>query len=102
MNPLVEELALYDVVHPQGVAADLGHVPTSCDKVTAFGPGEIMGALKDAKIVLCAAGSPRKAGVTREEQFKLNSKVVKELAKSCAVMNPGAIYCIVTNPVSPK
>lgn len=41
----------------------------------------------------------RKTGETREEQFRINAKVVKELSKSCSMMNPHAIYCIVTNPV---
>lgn len=101
MNPRVHELAMYDIQYPQGVASDLSHVPSPC-AVQGFGAGQIMEALKDAKIVVCAAGSPRKAGVTREEQFRINSKVVKELAKSCSIMNPHAIYCIVTNPVSSK
>ncbi|XP_021958912.1 malate dehydrogenase, mitochondrial [Folsomia candida] len=99
MNPRVHELAMYDIQYPQGVASDLSHVPSPC-AVQGFGAGQIMEALKDAKIVVCAAGSPRKAGVTREEQFRINSKVVKELAKSCSIMNPHAIYCIVTNPIN--
>jgi malate dehydrogenase len=90
---------MYDIQYPQGVASDLSHVPTSC-QVQGYGSGQIGDALRDANIVVCAAGSPRKTGVTREEQFRINAKVVKELATACAMINPYAIYCVLTNPIN--
>ena len=40
LNPLVSELALYDIVGTPGVAADIGHVNTNA-KVHAFLSGKI-------------------------------------------------------------
>lgn len=97
-NPLIQELAMYDILYSPGVAADLNHVATPC-KVKGYGPGQIRDALDGADIVLCAAGVPRKAGQTREDQFNVNSRIVKDLAVSCSMMNPNAIYGIVSNPV---
>jgi len=99
MNPLVQELAMYDIQYPQGAALDLAHVPTKCS-VTGYGVGQLVDAVRDAQVVVCAAGAPRKSGLSRDEQFRLNAKVMKELAKYCSVMNPSALYCIVTNPIN--
>jgi malate dehydrogenase len=99
INPLIHELAMYDVLYSPGVAADLSHVATPC-KVTGYGPGQIKEALEGADVVICAAGVPRKAGQSRDDQFNVNSRIVKDIAVQCSMINPNAIYGIVTNPIN--
>merc|ERR1719178_605020 len=65
----VSELAVYDVAHAPGVAADLSHIDTDC-KVTGYnGLGELGDALKGSKIVIIPAGVPRKPGMTRDDLY---------------------------------
>merc|ERR1739847_218360 len=60
LNPAVTKLALYDIVHTPGVAADLSHCETKA-KVTGFkGQEQIEASLEGAEIVVIPAGVPRK------------------------------------------
>lgn len=60
-SPLVDELALYDIVNSPGVAADLSHINTK-SVVTGYLPPDngLDSALKGADIVVIPAGVPRK------------------------------------------
>lgn len=80
--PLVDELALYDVVNTPGVAADLSHISSTAvsrspratgqpehvklisdlQKITGYLPKDDGGkaAMKDADIIIIPAGIPRK------------------------------------------
>jgi malate dehydrogenase len=66
-SPLVDELALYDIVNVPGVAADLSHINTNSNVVGHLveenAAGERQGlpkTLKGADIVVIPAGLPRK------------------------------------------
>lgn len=82
LNPLVDELSLFDVVNAPGVAADLSHIPTPAI-IKGYGPdspaegglpaedgssGEKgkggLNALKGCDLVIVPAGVPRKPGMT--------------------------------------
>jgi malate dehydrogenase len=58
--PLVDELALYDVVNTPGVAADLSHI-SSIAKVTGYLPKDdgLKHTLTGADVVVIPAGIPR-------------------------------------------
>jgi malate dehydrogenase len=58
--PLVDELALYDVVNTPGVAADLSHI-SSVAKVSGYLPKDdgLKNALTDTDVVVIPAGIPR-------------------------------------------
>jgi malate/lactate dehydrogenase len=60
-SPLVDELALFDIVNSPGVAADLSHINTK-SVVTGYLPPDngLETALKSADIVVIPAGVPRK------------------------------------------
>jgi malate dehydrogenase len=64
--PLIDELALYDVLNPNGVAADLSHINTDSVVKGYWRPKEgedsaLAEALKGAALVVIPAGVPRKA-----------------------------------------
>ncbi|KAF7587455.1 hypothetical protein BBP40_007200 [Aspergillus hancockii] len=99
--PLVEELALYDVVNTPGVAADLSHI-SSVAKISGFLPKDdgLKHALTGADIVVIPAGIPRKPGMTRDDLFKINAGIVRDLVKGIAEFCPKAFVLVISNPVN--
>lgn len=85
MNPLVSDLALFDIVNTPGVAADLSHISTPATvKGYAKTDEELEKALLGAQIVVIPAGVPRKPGMTRDDLFNINAGIVRNLAIACA------------------
>ncbi|KAK9815068.1 hypothetical protein WJX73_006628 [Symbiochloris irregularis] len=100
MQPLINELALYDIANVNGVAADLSHCNTPV-KIKGFtGQESLAGALEGAELVIIPAGIPRKPGMTRDDLFKTNASIVKALVEGVAKTCPGAILNIISNPVN--
>jgi len=106
-SPLVDELALYDIVNVPGVAADLSHINTKSNVVGHLveenAAGERQGlpnTLKGADIVVIPAGLPRKPGMTRDDLFKVNGGIIFELAKGIAENCPDAFILVISNPVN--
>lgn len=101
LSPLVDELALYDVVNTPGVATDLSHI-SSTAKVTGYLPKEEGGkaAFKDADIIVIPAGIPRKPGMTRDDLFNINAGIVKGLIEIAAEVAPKAYILVISNPVN--
>ncbi|XP_065055532.1 malate dehydrogenase, mitochondrial-like [Rhopilema esculentum] len=99
-SPLINHLALYDIVNTPGVAADLSHIETG-SKVSAHqGQEQLEDAVRDCNLVLIPAGMPRKPGMTRDDLFNTNASIVKNLVEACAKAAPKAILGIITNPVN--
>lgn len=99
--PLVDELALYDVVNTPGVATDLSHI-SSTAKITGYLPKDDGGklAFKDADIIVIPAGIPRKPGMTRDDLFNINAGIVKSLIEIAADVAPEAFILVISNPVN--
>eukprot|EP00055_Hartaetosiga_balthica_P018425 m.134244 g.134244 ORF g.134244 m.134244 type:complete len:344 (+) comp9536_c0_seq1:41-1072(+) len=97
---MIDELAVYDINHAKGVAADLSHIDMAC-KVAGFdGDSELEGALTGADIVVIPAGVPRKPGMTRDDLFNTNASIVAGLTTACAKFCPNACIAIISNPVN--
>lgn len=54
----------------------------------------------DADVIVCAAGSPRKPGMSRDDLFSINATIVYQHAEAMAQFAPNAALAIVTNPVN--
>ncbi|KAJ3527982.1 hypothetical protein NM688_g8054 [Phlebia brevispora] len=100
-NPLVTELGLYDIVNTPGVAADLSHISTPA-KVEGYLPPDdgLKKALTGADVVVIPAGVPRKPGMTRDDLFKINAGIVRDLATGIATHAPKAFVLVISNPVN--
>ncbi|KAF9364309.1 hypothetical protein BGX34_001968, partial [Mortierella sp. NVP85] len=96
---LISHLALYDVVNAPGVAADLSHINTK-SKVTGHGKEHMDAALEGAHTVIIPAGVPRKPGMTRDDLFKINAGIVRDLATGVAKNCPEAYVLVISNPVN--
>ncbi|PYH89566.1 malate dehydrogenase, NAD-dependent [Aspergillus ellipticus CBS 707.79] len=101
LNPLVTDLALYDIRGGPGVAADLSHINTN-STVKGYDPtpSGLSDALKGAEIILIPAGVPRKPGMTRDDLFNTNASIVRDLAKAAAEAAPEANVLVIANPVN--
>lgn len=99
-NTLVTDLALYDIVHTPGVAADLSHIDTKSKTTGHMGADQMGQALKNADVVVIPAGVPRKPGMTRDDLFNVNAGIIKDIANSIAKNCPKAMVAIITNPVN--
>ncbi|CCW60474.1 unnamed protein product [Phytomonas sp. EM1] len=95
----VGELHLYDIRGSLGVAADLSHIATPC-KVFGYTAEEMKTTLKDMDLVLIPAGVPRKPGMSRDDLFDSNARIVRDLVQLIAEHSPRAIVGVVTNPVN--
>merc|ERR1711976_1064142 len=56
--------------------------------------------LKDCHLVLVPAGMPRKPGQTRDDLFKINANIAKEVVEACAKYCPNAVVALIVNPVN--
>ena len=104
LSPMISELSLYDIKQAAtpcvGVAADVSHVSTVSSTKGYAGDEEIEAALKGSSLVIITAGVPRKPGMSRDDLFNINAKIVKGLAESCAKYAPRAMILVITNPVN--
>ncbi|KAF3925111.1 hypothetical protein AA313_de0210194 [Arthrobotrys entomopaga] len=101
VSGLVDELSLYDVVNTPGVGADLSHINGRA-KVTAYLPPDdgLKKTLEGCDIVVIPAGIPRKPGMSRDDLFKINAGIVRDLATGVAKYCPKAFLLIISNPVN--
>ncbi|KAE8327309.1 lactate/malate dehydrogenase [Aspergillus sergii] len=100
-SDLFDEIALYDLVHVPGIATDLMHIDTKA-KVVGYLPddGGLKKALTGADIVVVTAGIARKPGMTRDDLFKTNAYIIRDIFTEVAATCPKATCCVVTNPVN--
>ncbi|KAF9933186.1 hypothetical protein BGZ65_004200 [Modicella reniformis] len=99
-SDLITHLALYDIVNAIGVAADLSHINTASKVTGHVGKDMLPEALRGAHTVVIPAGVPRKPGMTRDDLFRVNAGIVRDLAEACAEHCPKAFILVISNPVN--
>ncbi|KAI8969652.1 malate dehydrogenase, NAD-dependent [Pilobolus umbonatus] len=97
---LITHLSLYDIVNTPGVTADLSHINTQSKVTGHIGSAQLEEAIKGADVVVIPAGVPRKPGMTRDDLFKINAGIVRDLAVAAAKFAPKAFMCVISNPVN--
>merc|ERR1712072_517299 len=97
----IKSLRLYDI-SPMvtGVGVDLSHISTIAEVKGFCGNDQIEEALTGCDLVIIPAGIPRKPGMTRDDLFKINAGIVRDLVQSRAEHCPNAILNIISNPVN--
>jgi len=110
MEPNVAEVCVFDLtvamVPPDGVATDLSHLERKCSvKGYAKAPDEkaidkLEECLTGCHLVLIPAGMPRKPGMTRDDLFKINADIARDLVDACAKFCPNAVLGMIVNPVN--
>lgn len=100
LNPLVSNLALYDIAGTPGVAADVSHINTRSEVAGYMGEDQLGKALEGSDVVIIPAGVPRKPGMTRDDLFNINAGIVKNLSAAIAKYCPNALVNMISNPVN--
>lgn len=100
LNPLVSDLALYDIAGTPGVAADVSHINTRANVNGYAAEEQLAKALEGSDIVIIPAGVPRKPGMTRDDLFNINAGIVKSLSTAIAKYCPNALVNMISNPVN--
>lgn len=94
------DVVLVDIVDSvKGKALDMGQAGAIEGFVQTVKGTTDFSEIKDSEIVVITAGFPRKPGMSREDLFEANSKIVKnalaEIKKHC----PNCFLIVVTNPL---
>ncbi len=95
------DVVLYDIVEgmPQGKALDLYEAtPLWGVDVAVTGTNDIKD-IGDSHLVVITAGAARKPGMSRDDLFQTNARVVGSVSKSIKELCPEAIVIVVTNPM---
>ncbi|SCV00776.1 LAMI_0G07228g1_1 [Lachancea mirantina] len=99
----VIKIAMYDVNRDavRGAAADLSHIDTPV-AVSAHAGDDIGDALRGAELVVIPAGVPRRPGMTRDDLFAVNARIVATLADAIAAHCDlsRTFVLLISNPVN--
>ncbi|MDO4819805.1 MAG: malate dehydrogenase [Prevotella sp.] len=80
MMGLTNDICLYDVFSPEGVAEEMRQCGFGDVKITAT--TDAKEAFTNAKYIISSGGAPRKEGMTREDLLAGNCKIAEELGKN--------------------
>ena len=90
---LTNDICLYDVFSPEGVAEEMRQSGFGDVKITATtDPKE---AFTNAKYIISSGGAPRKAGMTREDLLKGNCEIAEGLGKNIKKYCPDVKHVVI-------
>ena len=93
MMGLTDDICLYDVFSPEGVAEEMRQCGFGNVKITATtDPAE---AYTNAKYIISSGGAPRKEGMTREDLLAGNCKIAENLGKDIQKYCPDVKHVVI-------
>jgi malate dehydrogenase len=93
MMGLTNNICLYDVFSPEGVAEEMRQ--SGFDNVNITATTDVAEAFKDAKYIISSGGAPRKEGMTREDLLKGNCEIAEQLGKNIKTYCPDVKHVVV-------
>ncbi len=99
MRKAASDIVLIDANEKRAIAeaADIQHAVPFAHATDVYAGG--YQDLKDAKIVVIAAGASQKPGETRLALMERNASIMKSIISNVAEVSPNAIFLVATNPV---
>ncbi len=97
----IADIVLFDIIEglPQGKAIDLAEAcPLWGSSSHIVGTNDYRDT-EGSTVVVIAAGSARKAGMSRDDLLDINASVIKSASKEIAAYSPDSIIIVVTNPM---
>ncbi|KPJ61609.1 MAG: malate dehydrogenase [Latescibacteria bacterium DG_63] len=95
------DIVLVDIVEgmPQGKALDLMETrPVEDFDTSVLGTNDYKDTA-NSDIVVITAGLPRKPGMSRDELFEANKKIVQDVTREIVKYSPNSIIIVVSNPL---
>ena len=93
MMGLTDNICLYDVFSPEGVAEEMRQSGFGNVKITAT--TDVKEAFTDTKYIISSGGAPRKAGMSREDLLKGNCEIAEELGKNIKQYCPDVKHVVI-------
>ena len=93
MMGLTNNLCLFDVFSPEGVAEEMRQ--SGFDEVNITATTDVAEAFKDAKYIISSGGAPRQEGMTREDLLAGNCKIAEELGKNIKTYCPDVKHVVI-------
>lgn len=90
---LTNDICLYDVFSPEGVAEEMRQSGFGDVKITAT--TDAKEAFTNAKYIISSGGAPRKAGMTREDLLKGNCEIAEGLGKNIKEYCPDVKHIVI-------
>jgi len=83
----------------RGQALDMNQASAAMRSHSVVKVAESYEDIKDSKIVVIAAGQPRKEGMSRDDLLIKNAEIVREITAQIKVHAPESIIIVVSNPL---
>ena len=93
MMGLTNDICLYDVFSPEGVAEEMRQSGFGDVKITAT--TDAREAFTNAKYIISSGGAPRKAGMTREDLLKGNCEIARGLGEDIKRYCPDCKHVVI-------
>ena len=93
MMGLTNNICLYDVFSPEGVAEEMRQ--SGFGDVNIVATTDVAEAFKDAKYIISSGGAPRKEGMTREDLLKGNCEIAEQLGKNIKTYCPDVKHVVI-------
>ena len=93
MMGLTNNICLYDVFSPEGVAEEMRQ--SGFDDVCITATTDAKEAFTGAKYIISSGGAPRKEGMTREDLLAGNCKIAEELGKNIKQYCPDVNHVVI-------
>ena len=90
---LTNDICLYDVFSPEGVAEEMRQSGFGDVKITAT--TDAKEAFTNAKYIISSGGAPRKVGMTREDLLKGNCEIAEGLGKNIKEYCPDVKHVVI-------
>ena len=93
MMGLTNDICLYDVFSPEGVAEEMRQSGFGDVKITAT--TDVKEAFTNAKYIISSGGAPRKQGMAREDLLKGNCEIAEGLGKNIKAYCPDVKHVVI-------
>ena len=93
MMGLTNDICLYDVFSPEGVAEEMRQSGFGDVKITAT--TDVKEAFTNTKYIISSGGAPRKQGMTREDLLKGNCEIAEGLGKNIKAYCPDVKHVVI-------
>ena len=93
MMGLTNDICLYDVFSPEGVAEEMRQSGFGDVKITAT--TDVKEAFTNAKYIISSGGAPRKQGMTREDLLKGNCEIAEGLGRNIKAYCPDVKHVVI-------